>query len=102
MNQTLQGYCQRNHIEWTRSRAYLKNDQAWVEQKNGAVVRRLAGYERLSGLAAAGVLQRLYESARLYVNFFQPSFKLESEATRRRASAQDLQRADDAASAAGR
>jgi hypothetical protein len=76
MNETLQGYCNRHGIEWTRSRAYLKNDQAWVEQKNGAVVRRLAGYGRLSGLAAAGALQRLYESARLYVNFFQPSFKL--------------------------
>src|SRR5208282_6580339 len=49
------------------------------EQKNGAVVRRLAGYGRLSGLAAASALQRLYESARLYVNFFQPSFKLASK-----------------------
>ncbi len=76
MNETLQGYCNRHRIEWTRSRAYLKNDQAWVEQKNGAVVRRLAGYGRLSGLAATAALQRLYESARLYVNFFQPSFKL--------------------------
>jgi hypothetical protein len=56
-----------------------KNDQAWVEQKNGAVVRRLAGYGRLSGLAAAGSLQRLYASARLYINFFQPSFKLASK-----------------------
>ena len=28
---------------------------------------------------AAGALQRLYESARLYVNFFQPSFKLASK-----------------------
>jgi len=33
-----------------RSRPYRKNDQAWVEQKNGAVVRRLADYGRLSGL----------------------------------------------------
>ena len=79
MNQTLRDYCNHNHIEWTRSRAYLKNDQAWVEQKNGAVVRRLAGYGRLSGLAATGALQRLYESGRLYVNFFQPSFKLASK-----------------------
>jgi hypothetical protein len=76
MNETLQSYCQRNNIEWTRSRAYLKNDQAWVEQKNGAVVRRLAGYGRLSGLNATATLGRLYQSARLYVNFFQPSFKL--------------------------
>jgi hypothetical protein len=79
MNETLQGYCEQQCIEWTRSRAYLKNDQAWVEQKNGAVVRRLAGYGRLSGLAAAATLQRLYASARRYVNFFQPSFKLASK-----------------------
>ncbi len=76
MNETLQGYCREQQLEWTRSRAYCKNDQAWVEQKNGAVVRRLAGYERLSGIKAAAVLARLYDSARLYVNFFQPSFKL--------------------------
>jgi len=79
MNESLRGYCQQRRIEWTRSRAYRKNDQAWVEQKNGAVVRRLAGYERLSGLNAAAALGRLYESARLYVNFFQPSFKLASK-----------------------
>ncbi len=79
MNETLQDYCRRQRIEWTRSRAYHKNDQAWVEQKNGAVVRRLTGYGQLSGLAAAGAVQRLYESGRLYVNFFQPSFKLASK-----------------------
>jgi hypothetical protein len=32
-----------------------------------------------SGLAAAGALARLYASARLYINFFQPSFKLKSK-----------------------
>ena len=37
------------------------------------MVRRLAGYGRLSGLNAAATLGRLYQSARLYVNFFQPS-----------------------------
>jgi len=39
-------------------------------------VRRLAGYGRLSGLTASATLGRLYQSARLYVNFFQPWFKL--------------------------
>lgn len=76
MNQTLQTYCREQQLDWTRSRPYRKNDQAWVEQKNGAVVRRLAGYDRLSGLNATATLGRLYQSARLYVNFFQPSFKL--------------------------
>ena len=76
MNETLVEYCDLHGIELTRSRAYRKNDQAWVEQKNGSVVRRLVGYDRLAGVAAAQALARLFDVARLYVNFFQPSFKL--------------------------
>ena len=51
----------------------------FVEQKNGAVVRRIVGYRRLEGLEAAAALSRLYATTRLYVNFFQPSFKLASK-----------------------
>jgi hypothetical protein len=51
-----------------------------VEQKNGAVVRRAIGYRRFEGLQAAAALARLYASMRLFVNFFQPSFKLASKA----------------------
>jgi hypothetical protein len=76
MNETVLEYCKRRGIELTRSRAYLKNDQAWIEQKNGAVVRRFTGYGRLTGILASQVLQRLHQLIRLYVNFFQPSFKL--------------------------
>jgi hypothetical protein len=43
INETLQAYCQQQQWELTRSRAYKKNDQAWIEQKNGAVVRRFVG-----------------------------------------------------------
>src|SRR4051794_34671610 len=50
INETLQGYCQEQHLEFTRSRAYQKNDQAWIEQKNGAVIRRFVGYRRFSGV----------------------------------------------------
>jgi hypothetical protein len=79
MNQTVFDYCKDKGLEQTRSRAYKKNDQAWVEQKNGAIVRRLVGYGRLSGLAATQALAKLYASSRLYINFFQPSFKLKSK-----------------------
>ena len=58
MNETMRDHCEQQCLEWTRSRAYKKNDQAWVEQKNGAVVRRLVGYGRLSGLTAASTLAR--------------------------------------------
>ena len=79
LNETVLDYCRRMGLEFTRSRAYRKNDQAWVEQKNGAVVRKLIGYGRLSGMKATETLSALYEVSRCYVNFFQPSFKLKSK-----------------------
>jgi len=42
-------------------------------------VRRLVGYGRLSGTVATKALAQLYASSRLYINFFQPSFKLKSK-----------------------
>lgn len=79
INETLVNYCKDQGIVLTRSRAYKKNDQAWIEQKNGSVVRRMVGYGRLEGNAAVAVLAELHKAARLYVNFFLPSFKLMSK-----------------------
>jgi hypothetical protein len=79
VNESLLAYCRETAVELTRSRPYRKNDQAWVEQKNGAVVRRLVGYQRLEGAAAVEGLNGLYGASRLFVNFFQPSFKLASK-----------------------
>jgi hypothetical protein len=76
MNETVKTYCEDTGLVFTRCRPYRKNDQAWVEQKNGAVVRQAVGYRRYEGLDAAAALARLYSSLRLFVNFFQPSFKL--------------------------
>ena len=79
INETLLAYCGEQKLEFTRSRAYQKNDQAWIEQKNGAVIRRFVGYERYTGLVAGQCLARLYQIVRQYVNYFQPSFKLKSK-----------------------
>ena len=79
MTQPVVDFCKEGSLHWTRSRAYKKKDQAWVEQQNGAVVRRLVGYGRLSGPEARAALARLYDASRLYVNFFQPCFKLKSK-----------------------
>ena len=76
INDTLTKYCADRGIEFTRSRAYRKNDQAWVEQKNGAVIRRFLGHERYSGQVAGQTIAHLHGVIRLYVNYFQPSFKL--------------------------
>lgn len=75
----LMAFCRREAITFTRSRPYKKNDQCFVEQKNGAVVRRLVGYDRYEGLEAARLLAELYDVVRLYVNYFQPSMRLVSK-----------------------
>jgi hypothetical protein len=79
MNERVVKWCREQGLEVTRARAYRKNDQAWVEQKNGAVVRRLVGYGRFEGLEAVQMLTRLYRAARVHTNVLQPSFKLRSK-----------------------
>ena len=59
INDILIDYCTNNDIAFTRARAYEKNDQAWIEQKNGAVVRRLMGYERYAGALAGQAMAQL-------------------------------------------
>ncbi len=76
INGTLKRYCEAKHITFTRSRPWKKNDQAWVEQKNGAVVRGTVGYRRYVSPAAAECLAAIYEDLHAYVNFFQPVMKL--------------------------
>jgi hypothetical protein len=80
MNSLMEAWCDKpgHQIVLTRSRAYKSNDQAWVEQKNGMLVRRVVGYQRLVSLEAAQVLGELYGALRLFTNLFQPSFKLKS------------------------
>ena len=80
MNHLMEAWCDRtgHQIVLTRSGAYKSNDQAWVEQKNGMLVRRVVGYQRLVSVDAAQVLGELYGALRLFTNLFQPSFKLKS------------------------
>ena len=76
MNYGLLAYCERETIQFTRGRARRKNDQCFVEQKNGSIVRQLVGYDRYEGSLAYRQLGELYRVVRFYVNFFQPSMKL--------------------------
>ena len=83
INEAVIAYCEQEQITFTRGRPYLKKDQCFVEQKNGAIVRQVVGYDRLVGEHAYRQLTELYRALRLYVNCFQPSMKLLSKATRR-------------------
>lgn len=76
INEAVIAYCEQVHLTFTRGRPYLKNDQCFVEQKNGAIVRQVIGYDRSVGEHAYRQLTELYRALRLYINCFQPSMKL--------------------------
>jgi len=67
-------------IDFTRSRAYRKNDNAHVEQKNWTHVRQLLGYERLPYMELIPLINDLYINAwEPFHNFFRPNMKLVSK-----------------------
>ncbi len=76
INTNLIAYCRAQRLTFTRSREYRKNDQAHVEERNGAVIRRLIGYDRYEGEPAATALNAVYDVLRLWINFFQPTMRL--------------------------
>ncbi len=64
-------------VRFTRSRAYHKDDNAHIEQKNWTHVRQWLGYERLDQPQIVPLLNNLYRREwRLFHNFFCPSVKL--------------------------
>jgi hypothetical protein len=79
INEVIITFCEQEHITFTRGPPYVKNDQCFVEQKNGSIVRQVVGYDRLVGEHASRQLTELYRALRLYVNCFQPSMKLLSK-----------------------
>jgi hypothetical protein len=79
INDQLLRYAHSEHITFTRCRPYKKNDQAHIEQKNWSVVRRMVGYDRYEGEVATRALNDVFEILRLWINFFQPSQKLDTK-----------------------
>ena len=64
-------------VRFTRSRAYHKNDNAHIEQKNWTHVRQWLGYLRFDQPRLVELLNELYTSEwRLFHNFCLPSVKL--------------------------
>jgi hypothetical protein len=76
LNAHLVRYCQAEQLTLTRCRAYHKNDQAHVEQKNWSVVRQLVGYDRYEGTEAVAALEAVYALLHVYVNAYLPVMKL--------------------------
>jgi hypothetical protein len=80
-------------VQFTRSRAYHKNDNAHVEQKNWTHVRQWIGYDRLDRPGFVALMNNLYTSEwRLFLNFFSPSMKL---VEKKRIASKTVKRYDD-------
>lgn len=62
-------------VKLTRSRPNRKNDNAYVEERNGHIVRKYVGYIRLDCKEAVVALNNLYEVLNLYTNHFISSRK---------------------------
>lgn len=76
VNADLFAFLTQRRITFTRTRPWRENDNRFVEQKNGAVVRQAVGYLRYDTEDELRVLTELYAKLRLYVNFFQPQMHL--------------------------
>lgn len=77
INYHLYEYCKKNHIQFTRSRPYKKNDNAHIEQKNWTNVRKIFGYVRYDSIEALNAMNDLYRNELCcFLNFFIPSVKL--------------------------
>jgi len=79
INVNLLNWCQLNHVAFTRSCPYRKNDNPYVEQKNNSVVRTAVGYMRYDTREELRLLNQIYAQTRLLINFFYPSMKLKEK-----------------------
>ena len=73
INNLLYEYLQdpKDFVTQTHGRAYRKNDQARVEQRNWTHVRQIFGYERIAGEKLVSLMNDIYQNEwRLLNNFF--------------------------------
>ncbi len=77
-------WCSTNEIAPTRSRPGVKNDNAYIEQKNYANVRKIFGDQRIDTQVAVDLMNDLYRNElRVYWNYFQASSKLRERGGRK-------------------
>ena len=76
INRQLLDWCIQNKVKFTRSRPYRKNDNCFVEQKNGDVVRKTVGYGRFEGKNALEALSGVYRFLNPLLNYWYPTLRL--------------------------
>lgn len=72
INWNLKAWCDKEHIDLTRSEPGKKNDNMYVEERNGHIVRRYLGYTRYDAPETVIIINELYDVLALYVNHWKP------------------------------
>ncbi len=72
-------YSQGSGLRMTRSRPYHKNDNCFVEERNGHIVRAYVGYERFDVRETVDALNDLYDVLTPYLNHFIASRRIVSK-----------------------
>lgn len=70
LNYHLLAWCKENEITMSRSEPGKKNDNMYVEERNGHVIRRFLGYQRYDEPATVSAINELYDALGLYLNHF--------------------------------
>ena len=70
LNQIVMKWCEDDKIEISRSRSYHKNDNGYIEQRNGHIARKWLGYDRLSNRELLPKIITFYDLVCTYHNHF--------------------------------
>jgi len=73
------GWCEKMGVKLTRSRPNRKNDNCFVEERNGHIVRRWVGYTRLDAKEVVDALNAVYDVLTPYLNHFVASRRIVSK-----------------------
>jgi hypothetical protein len=76
INHYFKKWCDERNITFTRGRSHHSNDNCFVEQKNGDVVRKTVGYARFEGDEVLAALKKVYSYLNPLTNYFYPTKKL--------------------------
>lgn len=72
-------WCEKQGTKLTRSRPNRKNDNCFVEERNGHIVRRWIGYTRLDAIEVVTALNAVYDVLTPYLNHFVASRRIVSK-----------------------
>lgn len=70
INQMALNWCKEQKIKYVRSRSGRKNDNMYVEERNGHVIRKMVGYINLDCEEVVGVLNSYYDVMTPYLMHF--------------------------------